>query len=243
MASNNPSLTVNDIITDVEGRLNSPNISNALYFPWISTSAQRVYRALCALGQEAKERYFGASDTINLSTSTLEHDILASIPDFGGFIGVEVLYGASGDTRVRATKMRSVSQWEDLSNVSTNYRAKQNPLYYQSGNNIGIIPVPPESGAIAYVRYIRRLPQYDSADDVINIPYRFTWPIYDYVEAKALQRANEDFSTSREIEDRFRVDIQEITETAADELNENDGTNAVEVSANSAILDDPMGAI
>lgn len=243
MAEQNPDLLVSDIITDVEARLNAPDLATSVYLPWISTAAQRIYRALCALGQEGKERYFGASGTISLTTNTLEHNILSSISDFGGFIDVEVLYGATGDTRSKATKLRSVSQWRDLSNVSTDYRSKVTPLYYQSGNNIGIIPVPPESGAIAYIRYIRKLPQYTDADDVINIPYRFSWPIYDYVEAKALQRTNEDFSTSRQIEMDFRADIDDLTQMAADEINENDGSNRVEVSSNSTIFDDPLNAL
>lgn len=242
MADQNPDLLVSDIITDVEARLNAPGLATSVYLPWISTSAQRIYRALTALGQEGKERYFGASDTISLTTSTLEHDIFGSIPDFGSFISVEVLYGASGDVRRKASKLRSVSQWPDLSNVTTSYRAKDVPLYYQSGDNIGIIPVPPESGAVAYIRYIRKLPQYTDADDVIEIPYRFTWPIYDYVEAKALQRTNEDFSTSRQIEMDFRADVDALTEMAADEMNENDGTNAVE-ETDTELSDDPLHAI
>lgn len=241
MSANNPSVTVSDIITDVENRLASPGLSTATYLPWVSTSAQRVYQALVALGQEAKERYFGSSGTIPLTISSLETSITGSIADFGSFISVEVLYGATGDLRNRATRMRSVSQWDNLANVSTSYRAKDVPLYYQSGDYIGIIPVPPEAGANAYVRYVLRLPQFTAGTDVISIPYRFMWPIYEYVHAKAIQRVNEDYSTSDRIESRFEEHLNQITENAADELNENDGTHSVEVNANSQLYDDPLG--
>ncbi len=242
MSANNPQVTCSDIITDVEGRLASPNLNTSLYLPWISTSAQRIYQAIAALGQDAKEKFFGASDTISLTTDTLEHSITDSIPDFGSFIKVEIKYGASGDTRNKATKMRSPSMWEDEDNVSTSYRAKEKPLYGQSGDDLIVIPVPPESGAIAYIRYVSRLPQFTDATDVIHIPFRFMWPIYDYVQAKAIQRVNEDYSTARQIERDFRDSLEEITLRAADEINENDGTNAVEVTANDRIYDDPLNA-
>lgn len=242
MSSNNPTLLVSDIISDVEGRLASPGIPTATYFPWVSTAAQRVYQALASLGQEAREKYFGTSGTIALTQSTLETSITGSLADFASFIKVEVLYGASGDTRNTATKLRSPAQWGNLNNVSTTYRAKQEPLYYQSGDYIGIIPTPPESGANAYVRYVKRLPQYTLAGDTISIPYRFTWPITEYVQAKAIQKVNEDYSTSQQIENNFERHLEEIILRAADEINENDGTNAVELSAESQLLDDPLNA-
>jgi|WetSurMetagenome_2_1015567.scaffolds.fasta_scaffold32887_4 hypothetical protein len=237
MASNNPNLTVNDIIADVEARLASPNLNVSFYLPIVSGACQRVYQAITALGQEAKEKFFGANGTISLTQSTLEHDILTSIPDFGTFIDVEVLYGATGDTRNTATKLRTPAMWKDKSKVSTTYRPKESPLYYQSGNYIGVIPVAPEIGAAAYVRYITKLPQYTMGADVISIPYRFTWAIADYVQAKAIQRVNEDYSTSRQIEIDFTRNLEEITNRAADEINENDGTLAVE---GSDLGSDPM---
>lgn len=240
MSSHNPDITCSDIITDVENRLASPNLSASVYLPWISTSAQRVYQALAALGQEAKERYFGASDTIELTQSTLEHSITDSIPDFASFIKVEIKYGAAEDTRNKARKMRSPSMWANEDNVSTSYRPKDRPLYGQSGDNLIVIPIPPESGAIAYVRYVSRLPQYDDASDVIHIPFRFLWPVYDYVQAKAIQRVNEDYTTARQIESDFRGALEEITERAADELNENDGTNAVEADTDDDIFYNPL---
>lgn len=240
MSSHNPDVTCSDIITDIENRLASPNLSADMYLPWISTSAQRIYQALASLGQDAKEKFFAASDTISLTQSTLEHSITDSIPDFASFIKVEVLYGAAEDTRNPATKLRSPAHWDNLANVSTTYRNKNEPLYYQSGDNIGIIPIPPEAGATAYVRYVSRLPQYTDGSDVINIPFRFIWPIYDYVQAKAIQRVNEDYSTARQIERDFSASLEEVTERAADEINENDGTNAIEVSTNSELYSDPL---
>ncbi len=218
----NPSITCNDIVADVEARLDAPNLGTAFYLPIISTAAQRVYQSIAALGQEAKEKFFGTNGTINLTINTLEHDIYASLTDFASFIDVEIVYGATGDTRNTATKLRSASQWRDKANVSTTYRSKALPLYYQSGGNIGIIPISPETGAIVYVRYVLKLPQYTDGADVINIPYRFIWPITDYVHAKAIQKENEDYSTARQLEVDFGKALEEITERAADEINEND---------------------
>jgi hypothetical protein len=243
MSSFNPSVTINDIIADVEARLSSPNLDVSFYLPIISSAAQRVYQAIISLGQEAKEFYFGADEEISLTQNTLEHDIYTDIPDFDSFVDVEVQYGASGDTRNHATKLRSPSQWNNKANVSTTYRAKESPLYYKSGDNIGVIPTPPESGAIAYVRYVRKIPQYTDGLDVVEIPYTFMWAITDYVQAKAIQRVNEDYSTARQIEEDFDNHLQEITERAADKVNENDGTNSIEISTGDAIFDDPMGSL
>jgi hypothetical protein len=237
MADQNPDLTVNDIIADVEARLASPNLNIAFYLPIVSGACQRVYQAITALGQEAKEKFFGANSTISLTQNTLEHDILTSIPDFGTFIDVEVLYGATEDTGNTASKLRTPAMWKDKSKVSTTYRPKESPLYYQSGDNIGVIPVPPEAGAVAYVRYIKKLPQYTEGADVISIPFRFTWAISDYVQAKAIQRVNEDYSTSNQIEAAFDKHLNDITNNAADEINENDGTLVVE---GSDLGSDPM---
>jgi len=228
MSSFNPDVTINDIIADVEARLTSPNLDVSFYLPIISSAAGRIYQSIIALGQDAKEKFFGANGTISLTQSTLEHNIFTSLEDFLSFIDVEVLYGATEDTRNTATKLSSPSKWGNKANVSTTYQSKAAPLYYQSGDNIGIIPVPPEAGAIAYVRYVRKIPQYTDGADVVNIPYRFIWAITDYVQAKTIQRVNEDYSASRQIENDFDRHLEDIANMAASEINENDGSNVIQ---------------
>jgi hypothetical protein len=229
MSDSNPTYTASDVISDVEGRLSSPNINTSIYLPWISYAYNRLWGKLANIGQHAKEAFFADTGTISLDVSTLEHTITDDIPRFGSLIRLEVQYGGSGDLRVRAYPLKTVANVRNLGNVSTNYYPKGAPRYYIAGGKLGIVPVPPESGATAYLRYVKRVDQITDAEDVIDIPYRFVWPIAEYVHAKAIQRVNEDYSIASGLEDNFRQMLEEVADQAAGELsNENDGTNFVE---------------
>jgi len=240
MSSNNPSVTASDIITDVEARLATPGISTATYLPWISYAYQRTYQALANTNQQTKEELFGVAGTISLTQSTLEHSITGSIPRFGGIIEVAIKYGASGDTRNKAKRMRTKAFWDNIDNVSTSYRSKTEPLYYIQGGSIGIIPVPPEAGAIAYIDFVQRPYQLTAGTDVIDIPYRFQYPVVNYVQAKAIEATNEDYSQGEITERKFLRELEEVAIAAESEMTENDGINAVEISANSPLVGDPM---
>jgi hypothetical protein len=242
MSANNPDITASDIITDVEARLGTPNISTSIYLPWISYAYQRTYQALANCGQEIKERLFGDDATITLVTDTSEYSIETNMPRFGGMIKVEVKYGATGDEYHQATLLRSLANWEDQSHISTTYRSKLEPLYNIFGDHLVIIPTPPSTDTgTSYAKcwYIKRPYQLDSGTDVIDIPYRFMYPIVNYVQAKAIQKANEDYSTSFQLEADFRNQLEEIAQACVSEDNENEG-QAVEVSSNSRLYDKPF---
>lgn len=240
MSSNNPDVTAADIISDIEARMASPGLSTSIYIPWISYAYQRTFQAITKVGQQAREELFGDTDTITLNTtSPNEYTITNEIPRFGGLIKVEVKYGATGDVYNNARRLRSVANWRVMANVSTTYQGKTTPLYYLLGNTIGFIPVPPESGAIAKIYFIKRPYQITNGTDVIDIPYRFLWPIPEYVHAKAIQRVNEDYSTAAKVEAEFNAMLEEVSLAAGGEFNENDGTNGVE-DADDMLYSDPL---
>jgi hypothetical protein len=228
----NPDVTVADIITDVEGRFSSvPSISSDTYIPWISYAYQKVYHALSSVNSRCREDLFGDMDTITMDTdSPNEYSLETEIPRFGGFVEVQVKYGATGDEYNSASRLASAAHWKNWANISTTYRSKLTPLYYKRGDTIGFIPVPPESGATAKVFFIKRPYQLTETTDVIEIPYRFLYPLTDYVHARAIQMVNEDYQTADVVEANFRRQIEEIKEAAASEFNENDGTDAIQVS-------------
>jgi hypothetical protein len=241
MSTDNPDITASDIISDVENKLDDPGIDTTVYLPWVSYGYQKTFNALLKCGQRVKEGLFEDSATISLTLDTLEITITTQIPRFGGLVKLEVKYGASGDDWNTAANLGSSSHWRNLQNVSTSYRSKTQPLYLQSGTKLMVIPVPPETGAQAYVRYIKRPYQLTSGTDVIDIPYRYLTPLNNYVQAKALQRANEDYTASAQIENRFLQELEEIMEAAVSEFhNENDGSDAVEVSTDDSIYTDPL---
>lgn len=239
MSANNPSTTASDIITDVEARLDSPGISTSNYLPWISYAYQRTYAALISSGQSVKENLFGDVKTFDLSNGTAEYSITTNIPRFGGFIKVEIKYGADGDDWIRATRLPSVANYSQVqSNSTTAYRAKDAALYYQLGDLIGFIPTPPSTDPntpVAKVFYIKRPYQIDSGDDVIDIPYRFIYPIVNYVQAKAIERENEDYGTAGIIESKFQAELQEMIMFAMSEINEHE-VNAVQADPNSELF-------
>lgn len=238
----NPEITAADVINDVEGRFSSdPNLSSSKYFPWISYAYLRTYQALTKVNQTAKEVLFGSLATLTLTTDTPnEYTITDEIPRFGGLIKIEIKYGATGDVYNPAGRLLSLAHWNNQDNVSTTYRSKTTPLYYLLGTKLGFIPVPPESGATAKVWYIKRPYQIQETSDIIDIPYRFIWPVFEYVHAKALQAVNEDYATAAEIEANFRGQLGEVQESVASEFNENDGTDSIQDSINSPIYDDPL---
>jgi hypothetical protein len=226
----NPDITASDIITDVEGRFSSsPSLSASRYIPWISYAYQKVYQAIISVNQTAKEEIFGTKVDISLNTNTPnEYSLETEIPRFGGFIDVQIKYGATGDTYNRAKRLKSMSHWTNWDNISTTYRSKLEPLYYKLGDTLGFIPVPPESGATAKVFYVKRSYQITEEDDVIELPYRFLYLISDYVHARALQAVNEDYATAGQIENNFRSQLEDLKEAVASEFNENDGTDAIQ---------------
>lgn len=243
MASNNPSITAADIITDVEARLGTPGISTTNYLPWVSYAYQKTFQALINAGQTVKEELFGNYSAITLTNGTAEYALSTIIPRFGGFIKTEILYGGTGDQRVRINKLRSVSQWQIQGNVSTSYRSKSEPLFYLLEDTLGVIPTPPVAdvaNAILYAWYVRRPYQINLSTDVIDIDYRFIYPIVNYVQAKAIQAKFEDYSEARTVEAQFQQELEQIAIAAASEYNENDETNAVEISADSMLFDNPL---
>lgn len=241
MASSNPTYTVADVITDVNNRLANPGLSSTVMIPWVSYAYQRIYQVLSGAGQTVKEELFGDDATITMNTtSPNEYSLETNIPRFGGIIKVEVKYGASGDDWNRASKLRSIANWNIQNNVSTSYRGKTQPLYYLLQDVIGFIPTPPESGAQAKVWYIKRPQQLDATTDEIDIPYRYIWPIIEYVQAKTIQRVNEDYREAELVERNFERALEEIALAAVSEYNENDGTDAVEDFSNSFFYHNPL---
>lgn len=242
MSSNNPDITVSDIITDVEARLGTPNISTSIYAPWFSYAYAKLYAALVNAGQTVKEQLFGNYEEVTLTNGTAEYALSTILPRFGSVIKIEILYGAEGDERAVARRLRSIAQWRNQGNVSTAYRNKQDPLYYLLQDIIGFIPTPPAgdaSNAIAYCWYVMRPYQITLGSDVIDIPYRFIYPIVNYVQAKAIEKQNEDYSTAALVEQRFEREIEQAATSAASEYNENDA-QGIEVSGDSAIFDNPF---
>lgn len=242
MASNNPSITASDIITDVEVRIGSPNLGTTVYLPWVSYAYSKTYAALYNAGRRVREQLFGAYATYTLTNGTAEYSLQTMLPRFASFIKIEILYGATGDQRVRVHPMRSVWQWDNQANVSTSYQSKAKPLYYIVGDTIGFIPTPPASDAsspTAYFWYVKRQYQITEGADVIDIPYRFLYPVVNFVQAKAIEQQNEDYSSANAVENKFERELQQIAETASGEFNENDG-EAIEASSNSPIFDNPL---
>lgn len=241
MSDSNPDVTAADIITDVEARLASPNLSATIYLPWISYAYQRTFQAISKVGQLAREQIFGDVDTIDLGIdSPNEFVITDEIPRYGGIIKVEVKYGATGDVYNPAKYLRTVAHWRNMDNISTNYQGKTAPLYYLLGTKIGFIPVPPETGAVARVYFVKRPYQITDSTDVIDIPYRFQWPISEYVHAKGLQKVNEDYGAASALEANFNNMLQDLEVAVASEFNENDGVQAVESSAVDQLYNDPL---
>jgi hypothetical protein len=219
MASNNPNVTASNIISDVEARLMTPAISSNTYLPWISYAYGRVFLTLLRARREIAEQFFADSYLLTLNTTNPnEYTLTDYIPRFGGMLKVEILYGATGDTWINAAQLPAISTYDILQNNTTQYRGKSSCIYYLIGGKIGFIPVPPESGATARIYYIKRPYQIDSTSDVIDIPYRYQYPIVDYVQSKAIQTANQDYSTSQILEDRFRQQLEEIAISADSEI-------------------------
>lgn len=243
MSANNPSITASDIISDVESRLGSPSVSTSVYLPWVSYGYIKTFNALLKTDQEVKERLFGAYGTYTLTNGTAEYSLNTMFPRFGGPIKFEILYGDTGDQRTRLKRLPSVSHWDNQGNVSTSYRSKTDAVYYLIGDTIGIIPTPPStdaSNAILYSWYIQRPYQITGGTDVIDIPYRFLYPLVSYVQAKAIQKVNEDYRTAAAVEAKFDQDLMEIADAAASERNENDGISSIEYSSNSPLLSNPL---
>lgn len=243
MSANNPDITVANVIENVETRLGDTNLDSMAYLPWTSYAYQKTYQAICAAGQQAKEYFFGDSTTFNLTADTSTYSLETNIPRFGGFIKVEIKYGGTGDTWVRAEKLKSVSHWDIQENVTTTNRSKTNPLYYKLGDTLGFIPQPPSSDSgtpQAKVFYIKRPYQLTDTTDVIDLPYRYIYPIEDYVHSKAIITENEDFGQASLVEQDFALQLKMITSIVTDEFNENDGTSSIEIDTNSSVYRNPL---
>lgn len=244
MSESNPDITASDIITEVEDILDDPNIGSSVYLPWISYAYQKTYQKLTAISQDVKETLFGDDVTFDLTGGTAEYSISENIPRYGGIIKVEIKYGASGDDWIRAARLKSVSNWRIQNNVGTNYRSKTAALYYILDNTIGFIPTPPSADTDqtpqAKVWYIKRPYQITLTTDVIDIDYRFMYPIRNYVLAQAIRRENEDYAAAGDIENNFRAELEEMAIAAASEFSESEGTNEVEVSSDSGLYDNPF---
>jgi hypothetical protein len=236
MSASNPSITASAIITDVESRLGLPSISAADYYPWISYAYQKCYSALANAGSGVKETLFGNYATISLINGKTEYSLSTYLPRFGSMIKLEVLYGATGDLRNSARKVKSIAQIPDMSQLSTIYYGKTTPMYYLLENVLGIIPTP--DGGTAYVWYVKRAYQITDGADVIDIDYRFIYPIVNYVQAKAIEKENEDYDAAGLIEQRFERELEQIAITAASEYNEEDGDSVEDNST--ALSDNPF---
>ena len=239
MSEDNLDLLVSDIITDVEARMGNPNISTSIYLPFINTAYARTYFALMGTGRAVKEELFGEYALVTLNTSSPnEYDLIDLAPRFGGMIKLEVKYGGTDDIYKKATRLKSLADW-DMSHVTTDYIAKATPLYYILGKKIGFLPVPPEAGAVAKMWYVKRPYQLSESTDIIDIPYRFTYPIVNYVHAKAIQKENEDYKNSLNIENVFKNELEELSQFVEGEYNENEGSE-VEDSSNSGFYENPL---
>lgn len=239
----NPDITVSDIVTDVENRLDSPSISTSTYLPWVSYAYQKLYQALIGAGGRVKEELFGNYVTFDLAAETAEYDLETYIPRYGGTIKVEIKYGGTGDDWIRAKRLPSLANYKIQNNSTTNYRAKSDALYYIIQGKIGFIPTPPstDSGTPSVrIWYIKRPYQLTASTDVIDIPYRFIYPLVDYVQAKAIMSENEDYTQADKIEANFRQQLIEVADAANSEFDENDGTNFIQVSANSSLYSNPL---
>lgn len=243
MSVDNPDLLASDIITDVENRLGTTDLDTTDYIPWISYAYLKTYLAISAAGQQAKEYYFGAYSLITLTAGIAEYDLDTYIPRFGGFIKVEVRYGGTSDDWVVARRLKSLSNWKNQANVTETYQPKISALYYKLGNNLGFIPTPPttDSGTpTAKVWYVKRPYQIEQASDVIDIPYRYTYPITDYVQAKAIMAENEDYAQAGATEQKFDQQLFDLTGIVTDEFNENDGTSGIQVPVSAPIFRNPL---
>jgi len=244
MSTDNPSITASDIVTDVELRLGSPGIATATYLPWISYAYQKTYQALVNAGQRVKEELFGNQTTFDLTAGVGEYTLSTELSRFGGVIKVELKYGKTGDDWVRATRIESVSDWRIDNNDSTSYRAKDSALYYLLQDTIGFLPIPPASETDqtpqAKVFYIKRPYQIDAGGDVIDIPYRFIYPVSNYVQAKAVEAENEDYGQAAITEQRFTQELDDIAVAAESEFGEAEGVNRVKVASNSSIFSRPF---
>ena len=190
-----------------------------------------------------KEELFGNYVTFDLTAGVAEYSLSTNIPRFGGIIKVEIKYGATGDDWIRADRLESIAHWKIQNNVSTSYRSKTEALYYIIEDAIGFIPTPPsgDSGTVSVrVWYVRRPYQITLSTDVIDIDYRFTYPIADYVQAKAIQRENEDYATASQLEISFRQQLEEIANAANSEYGEYEETSFVNIPTNSLIFNNPL---
>lgn len=244
MSANNPSITASSIIADVENRLGTPNISTTTYIPWVSYGYSKTWAALNGVGQEAREELFGAYIAVSLTNGLGEYTLSTIIPRFSSFIKAEIQYGGNGDIRVPIGKIRSLANWQNMGNVSTSYRSKSDPILYRYKNTLGIIPTPPATDTIVptlYVWYVQKPFQITDGADIIDLEYRYIYPLVNYVQAKAIQTEHEDYATSLQIENLFEKELNDIAETVASEYNENEG-ESIETSSSSSIYDNPLGS-
>ncbi len=247
MSTNTPSVTASDIVTNIETRLGGTNLDTTDYLPWISYAYQKIYRAIVAAGQQAKEYYFGNYTTFNLTGGTGEYSLSTNVPRFGGIIKVEILYGATGDGWITAKRLPSLNNYrETTGNVSTTYQSKNSALYYILQDTIGFIPTPPASDpniAQAKIYFVRKPYQIDAGGDVIDIPYKYIDALDDYVQSKAIQSENESYTESLEIERVFEAKLNQITEDVTDEFGEYEGTDSVQEFSGSQLHANPFRRI
>lgn len=244
MSETNPSITANDIILEVEARLGSPNIAQASYIPWISYAYQKEYGKIVRIGQHVKERVFGELVTFDLTASTAEYALSSVIPQFGGFIRGQIKYGGTSDDWVKLKVLKSLSSWDDMTNVTTSDWPKQDALIYFIKDYVGFIPTPPAASVDtgtpqAKIWYIKRPVRITVATDVIDIPYRFTFPIVSYVQAMGIMAENEDYTQAARVEARFEADLEEVAQTIESEFSEREEANVIEAT-DTALYDDPL---
>jgi len=227
MAQDNPTYTVSDVITDVNNRTRNPGLSNSVLIPWVSYAYNRLYNKILNVNQQIKEQLFSAYTTIPLVSGTSEYTITTYMPRYHSMIKVEMLYGATGDQRVTARKIPSIAYWKLQNQVSTSYANKGAPMWYILGSLIGFIPTP--DGGTAYIWYVKRGTQLTEVADAIDIPYRYVYPVIDYVEAKIIARINEDYSTADMLERKFASQLEEVAEMVDGEYSEFEGNSIVDM--------------
>lgn len=240
MSETNPEVTANDLITEVEARMGTPAIAQASYLPWISYAYQKTYNKYQGIGQHVRETFFGTLATVTLQAGVNEYLLSDTIPLYGGFIKGQIKYGGTSDDWVRLKVLRSLSKWEDQTNVTTSDWPKASALIYFLKDYFGIIPTPPTDDAgtpSAKIWYVKRPARITAAADVLDLPYRFLYPVVSYVHGMAVMAENEDYTNSLRIEARFDKDLEEAAIAIDSEFSEYEQGNRVEETDESLYTD------
>lgn len=209
----NPEYTVADVISDVNGRLRNPGVGAEIITPWVSYAYNRLYNKLLNVNQQVKEQLFGAYTTIDLEEDVAEYVITEHAPRYSSLVKYEIHYGTN-----QITSGKSIySIAKSPNNVITG--GSGTPRLYRYGNNFAFYPIPGEG--TAHLWYIKRGKQLTQSTDVLyDIPYRYLYPIMDYVEGRVIARINEDYGVLGTLEREFERKMEEVAMMADGEISE-----------------------